>query len=215
MSGRRAPGYGVSVLVKWITCGATDRAAFGLGQQAWAELHGVPGFLGQGGGWSRNAVGVAQIFGFWSDVSSYQAFMDRAHDRVATAQVGTFDELRVRVFGRRLDIGHGFPVDFSAASLLRLAHCHVRERRQAHFVRAQTEVWNPGMAASPGMCGGVFAQSGEAEFLVLSAWRTTGDHQRYLDERFGQLRERAGLTVDLDAVTGDLVDIEPSWTVIG
>jgi hypothetical protein len=60
-----------------------------------------------------------------------------------------------------------------------------------------------------------FAQSGEAEFLVLSAWRTAGDHQRYLDERFDQLRERAGLTIDLDAVTGDLVDLEPSWTVLG
>ncbi|MFC7533176.1 DUF4937 domain-containing protein [Actinoplanes sp. GCM10030250] len=203
------------MLVKWITCWAPDRVAFGVGQQAWAELHGVPGFLGQGGGWSRNTAGVAQIFGLWNDPASYQAFMGGAHDRIAAAQVGTFDEVRVRIFDQRLVIGEGFPADHSAASLLRLAHCHVRKRRQAHFVRAQADVWNPGMAAAPGMCGGVFAQSGEAEFLVLSAWRTAGDHQRYLDERFGQLRERAGLTVDLDAVTGDVVDLEPSWTVLG
>jgi hypothetical protein len=202
------------MLVKWITCWASDRAAFGLGQRAWAELQDVPGFLGQSGGWSRNTAGVAHIFGFWSDPSSYQAFMDRAHNRIAAGQLGTFDAVQVRIFGQRLDIGHGFPVDHSAVSLLRLAHCHVRQRRQAHFVRTQAEVWNPGMAAAPGMRGGVFAQNGEAEFLVLSAWRTAGDHQRYLDERFGQLCERAGLTTDLDAVTGDLVELEPRWTVI-
>ena len=203
------------MLVKWITCWATDRAAFSRGQQVWAELHGVPGFLGQGGGWSRTTAGVAQIVGFWSDSSSYQTFMDGAHDRIAAAQVGAFDRLRVRVFGRRLDIGPGFPVGFSGVSLLRLAHCHVRERRQSHVVRAQAEVWNPGMAASDGMCGGVFAQGGESEFLALSAWRTTEDHQRYLDERFHRLRETAGLAVDLDAVTGDVVDLEPSWIVPG
>jgi heme-degrading monooxygenase HmoA len=203
------------MLVKWITCWPTDRAAFGLGQEAWGELHGVPGFLGQGGGWSRNTAGMVQIFGFWSDPSSYQAFMDGAHDRIAAAQVGTFEDLRVRVFGQRLNIGHGFPASLSAVSLLRLAHCQARRHRQAHFVRTQASVWNPGMAASSGMCGGVFAQSGDLEFLVLSAWRTSEDHQRYLDERFDRLRERAGLTADLDSVTGDLVDLEPSWTVRG
>ena len=214
-SGRRVPGYGLSMLVKWITCWASDQDAFSLGQQAWTELHGVPGFLGQGGGWSSITAGVAQIFGFWRDPSSYLAFMDWGHDRIAAAQVGTFDELRIRTFNRRLDIGHGFPLDLSVVSLLRLAHCHVRERRQAHFVRAQTELWNPGMAAAPGMCGGVFAQNGEVEFLVLSAWRTAGHHQRYLKERFGQLHDRAGLTVNLEALTGDLVALEPNWTVLG
>jgi hypothetical protein len=203
------------MLVKWITCRASDRAAFGLGQQGWAELHGVPGFLGQGGGWSSNTAGLAQIFGFWSDPASYRAFMDQAHDRIAAGQAGTFDEPRVRVLDRRLDVGQGFPVDLSAVSLLRLAHCRVREGRRAHFVRAQAEVWNPGMAAAPGMCGGVFAQRGEAEFLVLSAWRTAAAHQRYLDNRFDRLRARAGLATDLDAVTGDVVDLEPSWTVLG
>jgi hypothetical protein len=141
--------------------------------------------------------------------------MDRTHDRIAAGQESTFDELRVRTFGQRLDIGHGFLVDLSAVSLMRLAHCQIWERHPADFVRAQAEVWNPGMAAAAGMCGGIFAQSGEAEFVVLSAWRTAGDHQRYLDERFVQLSGRARLTTDPDAVTGDLVDLEPSWTVPG
>ncbi len=202
-------------MVKWITCWATDRAAFGLGQQAWAELRGVPGFLGQCGGWSRNTPGVAQILGFWGSRAGYERFMADAHDRIAAAQTGAFDEIRVRVLDRKLTIGPDLLVGLSAASLLRLARCQVREGRQAHFVQAQVEVWNPGMAGAPGMCGGVFAQNSESEFLVLSGWRTVGDHQLYLDERAGQLREAAGLTADLDSVSGDLVDLEPTWTVIG
>ena len=77
------------MLVKWITCRAVDRAAFNLGQQAWSGLHGRPGFLGQAGGWSSTAADIAQIFGFWSDRSSYRTFMDDAHDRIAAAQTGT------------------------------------------------------------------------------------------------------------------------------
>ncbi|MCU7730043.1 YdbC family protein [Actinoplanes sp. KI2] len=203
------------MLVKWITCRPTDRAAFGLGQQAWARLHGTPGFLGQGGGWSRETPGVAQIFGFWSDQPSYQSFMDDAHDLIAAAQTGTFDDLRVHVLDQRLGIAHGLPAGLGGASLLRLAHCHVPEHRRDHFIQAQARVWNPGMAASHGMRGGVFAEGAETEFLVLSAWETPADHQRYLDERFHRLRATARPEVDLDAITGDLVNLEPSWTVLG
>ncbi|GIM93213.1 hypothetical protein Ato02nite_050060 [Paractinoplanes toevensis] len=119
--------------------------------------------------------------------------MGGGHDRIAAAQVGTCDEIRVRVLDQILTVGADLLVGLSVASLLRLAHCHVREHSQAHFVQAQAEVWNPGMTGAPGMCGGVFAQNGESEFLALSAWRTVGDHQLYLDERFGQLREKAEL----------------------
>jgi hypothetical protein len=203
------------VLIKWITCWITDREAFSLGQRMWAELRGIPGFLGQCGGWSRKTAGIAQIFGFWSDPPSYQAFMAGAHDRIAAPQVGAYDDLRVRVFDQRLDIAHGLPAGFAGASVLRLAHCRVRAHRRDHFVQVQADVWNPGMAASPGMRGGVFAEGSEADFLVLSAWQTIADHQHYLDERFHRLRETARSTADLDAITGDLVDLEPSWTVLG
>ena len=101
------------MLVKWVTCRVPDREAFGLGQRAWAELRGVPGFLGQCGGWSRNATDVAQIFGFWIDRPSYQDFMDRAHDRIAAAQAGTYTDIRVRVLAGREWAGPpAGPVDF-------------------------------------------------------------------------------------------------------
>jgi hypothetical protein len=119
----------------------------------------------------------------------------------------------VGIFDHRLDIGERFPADFAGASLVRLAHCHVRANRQAHFMRAQAEVWNPGMAEAPGMRSGVFAQRGESDFLVLSLWQSAVDHERYLNERFPGLRQRSGAADDLDNITGDLVDLEPAWTV--
>ncbi len=139
--------------------------------------------------------------------------MIETHDRIALAQTGTYREIVVRLFEHRLDIGERFPTHIAGASLVRLAHCQVRVTRQAHFLRAQAQVWNPAMTGSAGMRGGVFAQRGEAEFLVLSLWRSALDHERYLSERFPDLRRRSGAADDLDNITGDLVDIEPAWTL--
>jgi Domain of unknown function (DUF4937 len=156
------------VLIKWVACRAVDRAAFHRGQQAWAELRGVAAFLGQCGGWSRLDGGIAHIFGCWADERSYRTFMAETHDPIAAVQAGSFGSIDVRLFDHRLDIGAGFLADDAPAALVRLTHCQVRADRQAHFVGAQAEVWNPGMSTAPGMLGGTFAQRTDTEFLVLS-----------------------------------------------
>jgi Domain of unknown function (DUF4937 len=201
------------VLIKWITCGATDPGAFDRGQRNWARLRGLPGFLGQGGGWSRREPGVAHVFGCWADRSSYESFMAGEHDGIASTQAGTYDMIEARLFERLMDIGARFPGDFADAALVRLAHCQVKATRQEHFITAQAEVWNPAMALAPGMRRGVFGRRGGAEFLVLSLWATVGDHERYVDEDFPGLRARSGAVDDLASITGDLVDLEPLWTV--
>jgi hypothetical protein len=61
---------------------------------------------------------------------------------------------------------------------VRLANCHVRADCQAHFIRAQAEVWNPAMTQTIGLCGGAFARSRESDFLVLSLWRSAVEHER-------------------------------------
>lgn len=134
--------------------------------------------------------------------------MAGAHDPIAAAGAGTYESLDVRLFEHRLDIGGD-----AGGALLRLAHCHVTAGRQAHFVRAQAAVWNPGMAAAPGLLGGVFAQRGDAEFLVLSGWASEAAHADYVDGPFAALRERSGAADDLESIAGDLVDVEPAWTV--
>jgi heme-degrading monooxygenase HmoA len=138
--------------------------------------------------------------------------MAGTHDRFAPNQLGTYQEIDVHLFHHRLDIGER-PDDFAGASLVRLAHCHVRTNHQAHFIQAQTEVWNPGMTGAAGMCGGVFASRGASEFLVVSLWRSAVDHERYVSERFRGLRRRSGAGEDLASITGDLVELDPTWTV--
>jgi heme-degrading monooxygenase HmoA len=153
---------------------------------------------------------VAQIFAFWRSQLDYEDFQAGAHDRIAESQAGTYDGIEVRLFERHLDIGAGLPADGSVA---RLAHCHVKAGRQEHFVLAQADVWNPGMVAAPGMRGGVFGRRGDDEFLVLSLWNSAADHEGYRTDRFPELRRRSDAAGDLDGIAGDLVQLDPSWTV--
>lgn len=154
------------------------------------------------------------MLGFWAGEASYRAFMAGAHDALAAGQTGSYSDIAVRLLTRRLDIGR--PVNRAlpdGAAALRLAHCHVHSGRTTHFRAVQAGVWNPGMAATPGMSGGVFAQGGETEFLVVSLWSSEEAHESYRTERFPELRRRAGAAADLAEITGDLVAIEPRWTV--
>lgn len=207
-------GYGADVLVKWVRCEAVDREGFARGQQAWAALRELPGFLGQHGGWSRHRGGAesAHVIAFWSDADAYEQFMAGPHDTMAAGQVGTFRGIQVGLFERLQEIGTDFAA-LRTAGVLRLAHCRVKAHRVAHFAQVQQEVWNPGMGESPGFLGGVFAQRGADEFLVLTGWASTAAHARYQSERFPALRDRADPSADLETVTGHLVELEPRWSV--
>jgi hypothetical protein len=185
-------------------CRVADRAAFDRGQRAWAGLRGVPGFLGQGGGWGRREPGLAHVFGCWADRRSYEEFMAAEHDRMAPAQAGTYNEITVDVFERRCDVGGPFPAGFADASVVRLAHCRVHP----------AEVWNRAMIGAPGMLCGVLAKRDESEFLVLTLWRSAAGHERLLGERFLALRQRSGAAHDLDRFTADVIKLEPAWTVL-
>ncbi|HET8683432.1 MAG TPA: YdbC family protein [Micromonosporaceae bacterium] len=95
------------MLVKWVWCGVVDRAAFDGGQRGWGGLRGLPGFLGQGGGYSRSRPAVAHIFSCWADPHSYETFMAQAHDRFAATQAGTYRSIEVRLFDRLMDTPPG------------------------------------------------------------------------------------------------------------
>ena len=112
--------------------------------------------------------------------------MAAAHDGLAAAQSGTYDAIDVRLFDHRSGVGQGI---VAGDGLLRLTHCRVGAARRADFVRARAAAWS-----RPGMLGGTVAQRGDREFLVLSRWRSTVDHDRF---------------------TGDLIDLDPAWTVPG
>jgi heme-degrading monooxygenase HmoA len=202
------------VLVKWMRCTVIDRRGFERAQRKWAGLLGEPGFRGQGGGWSRSRAEVAHLFGFWESRAFYDSFMARSHDRLHASQVGTYTDPRSLLFEYRFDVKTGFQPEFTDADLLRVAHCQVRADRIEHYILMQEKVWNPAMAGSPGMLRGVFAQSGtEDEFLVLSMWDSRAEHGKYRAERVERLALRARTGADISGIDGDIIDLEPSWTV--
>jgi hypothetical protein len=201
------------VLVKWSRRGVVDRAGFERAQPAWAVLRGEPGFLGQGGGWSRAQPGVAHVFAFWESRRHHDAFTARDQGRLDAERSATYESLGDKFFEHRLDVKVGFQPLFTDADLLRLAHCRVRPDRAEHFTLMQERVWNPAMAGSPGMLRGLFAEGHESDFLVLSLWDTATEHGKYRDGAVTRLSDRAELEADVTAVAGDVVDLVTDWAV--
>ncbi|MER7395571.1 YdbC family protein [Streptomyces sp. NPDC000151] len=201
------------MLVKWIRCTVVDRRGFERGQRKWAGLPGEPGFRGQGGGWSRTRPGVAHLVAFWESRAFYDSFMARSHDRLAAAQIGTYKNGQTRLFEHELDVKVGFRPVFADADVLRLAYCQVRPDRVDHYKLMQEKVWNPAMAGSPGMLRGLLGRAPGEEFLVLSMWQSAAERGKYRPERLERLALRAQTAADIVGITGDVVDLEPSWTV--
>ncbi|MFB8030523.1 YdbC family protein [Streptomyces sp. NPDC056465] len=201
------------MLVKWIRCTVVDRRGFERGQRKWAGLLGEPGFLGQSGGWSRGRPDVAHVFAFWENRVFYDSFMARGHDRPAASQSGTYKDMQVKLFEYRFDVKTGFEPDFTDADVVRVAHSRVYEDRVDHFALMQQKVWNPAMAGSPGMLRGVFGEAPGHEFLVLSMWQSSAERGKYRPASVDRLSARAETERDVEALTGDVVRLEPSWTV--
>ncbi|MEE1742316.1 YdbC family protein [Streptomyces sp. BE147] len=201
------------MLVKWIRCTVVDRHGFERGQRKWAGLLGEPGFRGQSGGWSRVHPEVAHVFAFWENRVFYDSFMARGHDRIASAQSGTHRDMQVKLFEHRFDVKTGFEPHFADADVVRVAHSRVHEDRVEHFALMQEQVWNPAMAGSPGMLRGVFGEAPGHEFLVLSMWNSGAERGKYRAEGAERLSARAQTETDVAELAGDVVMLEPSWTV--
>jgi hypothetical protein len=49
--------------------------------------------------------------------------------------------------------------------------------------------------------------------MVLSMWHSPAEHGKYRTERVERLALRAQTEADVASLTGDIVQLEPSWTV--
>lgn len=153
------------------------------------------------------------MFAFWENRALYDSFMARAHDRLAAAQSGTYSDIQVKLFNYRFDVKTGFEPRFTDADVVRVAHSRVHEDRVEHFALMQERVWNPAMAGSPGMLRGVFGEAPGHEFLVLSMWQSSAERGKYRPGSVERLSLRAGTEDDVAALAGDVVQLDPSWTV--
>ena len=190
-----------------------DRHGFERGQRKWAGLLGEPGFRGQSGGWSRRHPDVAHVFAFWENRVFYDSYMARTHDQLAAGQAGMYKDMQVKLFEHRFDVKTGFEPLFTDADVVRVAHSRVYEDRVEHFTLMQERVRNPAMAGSPGLLRGVFGEAPGHEFLVLSMWQSSAERGKYRPAGLERLSARAQTEADVLALSGAVVQLEPSWTV--
>jgi heme-degrading monooxygenase HmoA len=210
------------MIVKFIRChvrpGGHDE--FIEGQREWSSLQGLEGFWGQAGGWVRGDPEHAWILAAWSNVASYRRFMREDHDAIASRARAVDHCLRIEIalFDSLLDmpgIRRNLAESFAGAGLLRIADCLVRSEQREHFVKAQNQVWRPGMEPS-GMLGGTFAvdRARADRFLVATLWPDESTHDRYAREALPRLRSAASVDSDLDSISGGQVLLVQDWTVM-
>lgn len=60
---------------------------------------------------------------------------------------------------------------------------------------------------------GLFGEAPGNEFLVLSMWRSSAERGKYRTDGAERLAARAQTETDVAALSGDVVELEPSWTV--
>lgn len=209
------------MLIKLIKCKVSPekKQAFSEAQASWSRLRDIPGFLGQAGGWSKKHPCRAFILAFWEDRHFYDTFMKNNHDEVfhQSGQDQMYEKLDVQLYEPLFNIKGSEPAGiFGEGAFLRLAFTHVKKERVQSFLEVQENVWNPGMASSPGMTGGFFAGHTESEncYLILSSWADESFHRRYQSDVFPKLLTNAKPGDLVSTLTGDGCVIEESWRVM-
>ncbi len=213
------------MLVKWILCQVSDQALFSRGQREWSALREVPGFLGQTGGWvqspSTGPYPLAAIVGLWNDNESYRVFMRDSHDPIfdRSHQRSSLIDTKISLAfveghlagSRSTSLVHSL----DEAHFIRVANCRIHSKRESSFLRAQEDVWGPGMKKA-GMVGGLFCRclDDSERFLVITGWPDERVHEEYQANTFPELSNAAGIDRDIVSVSGHRILAEPSFRLI-
>lgn len=211
-----------TLFIKWIDCDVAgdQRDRFSRAQGAWSELARLPGFLLQAGGWDLKRPERAAIVAIWTNATVYGDFRAREHDVIVnnSQQDTTYRSCRTSRFGVKFEMA-GAETSFlgclGRGLVLRAAHCTLHPMRAEHFEQAQQDFWAPAMRDA-GMLGGLFCKGQESgQYLVLSVWRNMSDHERYQRECVPTMRLKAGVDDDVALLDGYVIQIEPTWRVLG
>lgn len=207
--------------VKWIKCEVEEhsKAAFSNAQAKWEKLKKLDGFLGQIGGWDQQNPNEAGILAFWKDQHAYDSFMKYSHDEIyeKSGQIGTYKSISINFYERIFTINSKDITHFlKEGDLLRVADCLVYTNKIQEFMDAQKEVWNKGMAESPGMLAGVFCKSlkQSERYLVASLWQNNNIHQAYVRDKLPSLLRDSEVRDQAQNITGNLIELNPSWVVL-
>lgn len=210
------------MLLEWIVCTVPSegREAFTRAQLAWRRMRYADGLIAQIGGFDRDEPTAACVLAAWRDEASHRVFMGALHDAIAAdsgqaAQYTAITSERYAVVSRMPGQRPRFSEALCAGRLLRVATCRVAAERAHHFVRAQLDVFTPGLASAKGMYGGALARRDDDLYLSLSAWQDADLHQLYVDHHLPTLNERASTSDDLAERVDRVVELDPHWAIHG
>lgn len=202
------------------------RDSFSSAQMRWAPLAGVRGFNGQLGGWVEwygKGAREACILGVWESFDAYMVFMDQQHDRIFrdTQQAESYEKIDVAILEPVYQMPGAYkniPQCLALAKAIRISDCHVRPRREGHFVDLQKKIWIPGMRQAPGMLAGSFAKSkstnGDCRYFVITLWTSIEAHEQYVNFTLPSLQREANVAEDVEDITGRVVIVNTNWIVM-
>ncbi|MBC7543779.1 MAG: DUF4937 domain-containing protein [Candidatus Sericytochromatia bacterium] len=215
------------MFVKLFVTTSSDPARFTQGQLAWRQLAGLPGFLGQLGGWGIANPREAVILSLWQDEAAYDRFMAADHDRIyaVAGQTAVRDTSQMTCFlqdraiaGRQADLGDLVPWlardERPVAPFMRLVECVVHPGAREAFRHMQATLWNPALTAN-GVLAGVFGVGTEDphRFLTATVWASAADHDAYNRNVIPALMRQTDVIGACRAITGRVVHADPDWTV--
>lgn len=212
------------MFIKWIICEvkAKNKEAFSRAQEQWVATASAEGFIAQAGGWNLKNNSEACIIAFWKSEDHLKLFMKELHDTIfhSNEQEGTYESIHVVHYETQLTMegsANSLVEAVRNARFLRVADCKVKSGKVTHFEKVQEEIWIPAMRNSKGMLGGKFSRSvlDQNRYLVTTFWNTLENHAYYSKNILPGCRQKSEVEDDTDSVSGKLVELEPSWKVIG
>ena len=112
---------------------------FSNAQEKWSDIRHLDGFHGQFGGWYEDE---ACVFTLWEDRSTYQSFMNGAHDTIYlnSNQEDTFLSCEIELFQTLYDITDTHLKDVvTEGSFVRVAICDVKVEKEKYFCRSKKQ----------------------------------------------------------------------------
>lgn len=207
----------LKMLLKTIYCKVEEekKELFSNAQGKWRDIRHLDGFHGQFGGWYEDE---ACVFTLWEDRSTYQSFMNGAHDTIYlnSNQEDTFLSCEIELFQTLYDITDTHLKDVvTEGSFVRVAICDVKVEKEKYFLHKQETIWNKGMEKAKGMLGGVVGKSlkNKNRYIVLTYWKDEQTHQHYVEEIFPDLYKLANIHEDIEEIKGKQAVCKEEWLV--
>ena len=187
---------------------------FSNAQGKWRDIRHLDGFHGQFGGWYEDE---ACVFTLWEDRSTYQSFMNGAHDTIYlnSNQEDTFLSCEIELFQTLYDITDTHLKDVvTEGSFVRVAICDVKVEKENHFYRSKKQFGIKEWKSKRNVRWSSWEVfKNENRYIVLTYWKDEKTHQHYVEEIFPGLYKLANIHEEIEEIKGKQAVCKEEWLV--